>query len=185
MAIRKTLRAHWLYLSYVVRHKYWVFRKGLVTKVPLWRLIVHDWSKFLPSEWFPYVNYFYGGGNGVQQHRENGGHYDPTQGPLAFNVAWLKHQHRQPHHWQHWVLREDSGAMKPLPMPLHFVNEMVADWAGAGRAQGHGDDVEPWFRKNRDKMVLHYTTEQNVELALERLRDHHEAIAQRVRVLGY
>ena len=30
------------------------------TKAPIWLLIIHDWSKFLPDEFFPYAQYFYG-----------------------------------------------------------------------------------------------------------------------------
>ncbi len=26
----------------------------------IWQGITHDWSKFLPSEWIPYAEYFYG-----------------------------------------------------------------------------------------------------------------------------
>jgi len=50
---------HLAYLRYVLRHKWFVllacWRAGLY-----WRGIVHDWHKFLPSEWFPYVEHFHG-----------------------------------------------------------------------------------------------------------------------------
>lgn len=52
--------SHWQYLKYVVRHKWFVLIAGLQTGAPLWRLLIHDWSKFLPSEWIPYARYFYG-----------------------------------------------------------------------------------------------------------------------------
>ena len=51
--------AHIRYLSYVIRHKWWVLVAGLRTKAPLWRLLIHDWSKFTPAEWTPYVRSFY------------------------------------------------------------------------------------------------------------------------------
>ena len=54
------MKPHWQYLSYVIRHKWFVLLAGLSLRVPLWQLIVHDWSKFLPCEWFPYVRFFYG-----------------------------------------------------------------------------------------------------------------------------
>jgi hypothetical protein len=73
-----------------------------------WQGIIHDWSKFLPSEWFPYVAYFYG---------ESAKSYAdymaavPTQDEVdaAFDWAWLLHQKRNPHHWQWWVLQEDAA----------------------------------------------------------------------------
>lgn len=112
------MRPHLQYLAYVVRHKWFVFRAGLRTGAPLWRLLVHDWSKFTPAEWGPYVRKFYGGWERLDE----------------FDQAWLHHQHHNPHHWQHWLLREDSGLLKLLRMPDDLVREMVADWMGAGRA---------------------------------------------------
>jgi len=48
------------YLKYLIRHKWFVFRAGLKLKVSIWRLLIHDWTKFLPSEFFPYLRKFYG-----------------------------------------------------------------------------------------------------------------------------
>ena len=122
------MKAHARYLRYVLLHKWYVLRAGLVINGwrPgwLWRLLIHDLSKFRPSEWTPYVTRFY--------------KPMPTDAKLAneanraFDAAWLKHQHRNAHHWQHWVLREDSGALKILVPPVDDVDEMVADWMGAG-----------------------------------------------------
>jgi hypothetical protein len=147
------------YLSYVVRHKYFVFvecwRWGLV-----WQGLVHDWSKFLPGEMIPYANYFYGGDKRKDRF------YTPSQGTDDFNYAWLKHQHRNPHHWQHWVLQEDDGGKYAMKMPYKYVLEMVCDWAGAGRAQGFSD-TRGWYLKNKDKMILHPYTRFQVEKLLD------------------
>ena len=35
-------------------------QRAKVSHVPLWQAIIHDWTKFLPCEWFPYVQRFYG-----------------------------------------------------------------------------------------------------------------------------
>lgn len=136
------MKAHAKYASYVARHKWFVFRAGLKTKAPLWRLLIHDWSKLTPAEWGPYVHTFYTD-HGSQE---------------AFDAAWLHHQHRNPHHWQHWLLREDDGPTKALPMPEGLVREMVADWMGAGRAITGRWEVEKWWSANRDKIVLHHDT---------------------------
>jgi hypothetical protein len=50
---------HLKYLKYVLTHKWYVLLKCIELGIP-WRGIVHDLSKFLPSEWSPYVEYFYG-----------------------------------------------------------------------------------------------------------------------------
>jgi hypothetical protein len=153
---------HFKYLSYVTRHKWFVLVAGLRTHAPLWRLLIHDWSKFLPSEWFAYANYFYNPPIAVT---------DPyglrrDKQSRAFDVAWLHHQHANPHHWQHWILREDSGDVKILEMPEHFVREMIADWMGAGRAITGKWEAGEWYWKNRKKIVLHDSTRRDVEILL-------------------
>lgn len=44
-----------------------------------------------------------------------------------------------------------------------YAKEMLADWQGAGRAQGHGDNTLGWYAKNRDKMLLHPETRAWIE----------------------
>lgn len=151
---------HFKYLRYIVRHKWFVFWAGISLHVPFWQLVFHDWHKFTPTEWIPYVNYFYGNGD----KRKTTTQYDPTNtGDAAFDYSWLSHQNRGKHHWQHWILVRDDGDTRVLPMPEKYAREMVADWSGAGRALGHGNDVVPWYRKNKDKMQLHPDTRVLVE----------------------
>lgn len=150
---------HLKYLKYLLRHKWFVFLECVKLGM-VWQGIVHDWSKFFPDEWIPYANYFYGGDKRKDQF------YTPNQGPYDFNVAWLKHQHRNLHHWQSWVLQEDSGKVFALEMPLKYAKEMICDWKGAGKAQGH-NDVLSWYKKNKDKMVLAPATRLFVEGELE------------------
>ncbi len=156
---------HLRYVRYLIAHKWGVFRAGLRLKVPLWRLIIHDWSKLMPCEWFPYANHFFRGDPRKDRMHEPGD-------AEAFDRAWLHHLHLNPHHWQHWV---PAGA-DPLKMPYHFVCEMVADWIGAGYAQGFkfGDrmSVMEWYAKTKDRMQLHPTTRAVVENLLRRWREY-------------
>jgi len=150
------VKPHLRYLSYVVRHKWFVFRAGRKTGAPLWQLLIHDWSKFSLAEWTPYVRSFYGS-------------QPPTdETKRAFDAAWLHHQHRNPHHWQHYLLREDSGNLKTLPMPAKFVREMVADWMGAGRAITGKWEVTEWYAKNRETIQLAPSTQYDAEALIAR-----------------
>jgi len=161
---------HWRYLSYLIRHKWFVFVAGLrVGRIPLWRLVIHDWSKFMPSEWFPYVDYFYGDYPPWDLAKLWPGYGGRTKESVAlsFDRAWLHHQHHNPHHWQHWILRNDDGSTKPLAIPVHFAREMVADWMGAGRAITGKWDAANWYLKNRDKIVMHEDTRYLVEELLD------------------
>jgi hypothetical protein len=160
--------SHFKYLWYLLRHKWYVFVAGLHTDVPIWRLFIHDWSKFLPSEWIPYVQYFYqnhDGEFGDAQCRFGCAELAPY-GFFAedrFNVAWNLHQKRQPHHWQFWVLLQDCGESLPLPIPDHFIREMVADWAGAGRAITGKWEVCSWYAKHKNEMRLRTEVRDRIE----------------------
>jgi len=137
-------KKHWLYFRYLTKHKYYVFLESVRMGVPI-RGIFHDWSKFLPDEWFPYVEYFHGDrdGLGVKE---------------RFDKAWLKHQHRNPHHWQYHVLQKDDGYRIAQPMKYVEVKEMVADWIGAGKAIHGKNDILSWYTNNRYNMLFHETT---------------------------
>jgi hypothetical protein len=151
------------YLKYVFLHKWFVllecWKLGLI-----WQGIVHDLSKLRLDELRPYARYFYGD---IKKSRDETGYYKPTDtGDAAFDFAWLLHQKRNPHHWQWWILPEDEGGLKILPMQRRYVLEMICDWRGAGRAQGHGDDTIEWYRKHRHVMQLHSDTQQTIERLL-------------------
>lgn len=184
------MRRHWAYLKYVLRHKWYVLREGRKLGVPLLILILHDWDKFLPDEWFPYARTFYKS-NGEKQYVES----------VDFAVAWMKHQHRNKHHWQYWLtrlggrpiretnvvvwdrgdaqaiveretaggtvleLRDCAFGMFPQPMPEVFRREMLADWRGAGLALGF-PDTAGWYMKNEGNIILHPETRAWVEVQL-------------------
>ena len=159
--MREILRAHWLYLLYVLHHKYYVgrecFRSGLY-----WQGTIHDWTKFLPSEWFPYVEHFY-----IKKERVR--HNEATNSP--FDYAWLYHQRRNPHHWQYWILVQDTEPTVTLEMPSRYAKEMVCDWIGAGLAMGK-PDIIGWYLENKHKIKLHPNTQMAVEIYLGLVPEH-------------
>lgn len=156
-----TLRYAWL----TARHKYFVFRAGLRTGAPIWRLIVHDWSKFSPAELPHYGRAFFG----------------DKSDPEGMARAWAHHQNTNDHHWEWWIPRTGhnrndgaSGDNQPLPMPEPVVREMIADWLGASRAY---DGEWPrrraawdWLQKSYPhKMRLHPRTILLVEKVLQEI----------------
>lgn len=162
------MKKHLKYLNYIIRHKWFVFKACRQTGVSLWRSVIHDWSKFLPFEWFAYVNYFYGPKEELKKTEPDDYRYWQQVEPInwAFDKAWLHHQHWNKHHWQHWVLREDSGETKVLMMPEKYAREMVADWFGAGRAITGKWEALNWYEKNADKIQIHDETKMFVHLLL-------------------
>ncbi len=152
------------YLWYVIRHKWFVFLECWKVGI-VWQGIIHDWHKLLPSEFIPYARFFYGGngktfnGGWLWQWKEAGDIQN------QFDLAWLHHQKLGKHHWQYWVLQEDVGKTKLLEIPTKYIMEMVADWKGAGRAQGT-PDVKGWYKRNKDKMQLHPESRNKIECVL-------------------
>ena len=143
------------YLWYIVRHK-WFVLLGCWNYGLLWRGITHDWSKFLPSEFIPYAQHFYG----PDEYKGS------PKGKYKFNFAWLLHQKRNSHHWQWWLLPLDSGTTSLFPMSNDDLLEMIADWDGAGRAINGKVDTLSWYQANKDKMTLHPTTRECIEFCL-------------------
>lgn len=88
------MSGHVAYLIYVLRHKWFVLLAGLQLGVPLWRLLIHDWTKFTPAEWGPYVRNFFNPDGSRRQGQEKA---------PEFEYAWLHHQ-RNKHHWEAWVI---------------------------------------------------------------------------------
>lgn len=174
-------QAIWGYLRYLHRHKLAVYRAGRLLGVGRMQLLVHDLSKFRPDEFFPYAESFYGGphrpwsevsGYAKREHFDWAWATSKEGVREAFDRAWLLHQHRNAHHWQSHVLRNDNGTTVALEMPHHYMLEMVADWCGAGMAiNGHGLDAaraetRAWYEKNRDRMLLGTWTRSHVERVL-------------------
>ena len=181
------MKAHLAYLKYVLRHKWFVFQECWRLRIH-WRGIVHDLSKFSPAEWGPYVDYFYRkfppySEISTYQKTYYGDQWTKEWAQRRFNAAWLHHQHRNSHHWQHWILREDDGAIECLQMPYKCMLEMVADWYGAGVAikgkltlddgqhPARYSEMRAWYLANRDKMQLHPVTRHWVEIVIS-LRVH-------------
>jgi hypothetical protein len=133
-----------------------------------WRGINHDLSKFLPSEFFPYANYFYGN----YRSYKDASTYEKTYHNFKykedvereFDIAWLKHIHRNPHHWQHWILREDDGETKTIQMPEIFLEEMIADWIGAGKAITGKDNLKEWWDKNKHNILVGKSRREYIEM---------------------
>lgn len=144
------MKKHLTYLSYLARHKYYVAQECF--KVGLYfRGIVHDWSKFLPSEWGPYADFF---GTPVDERT-------PAQ-KEAFALAWGRHVKRHAHHWQWHCNISDKGEIRAHEMPHKDRLEMLCDWQGAHKALG-GTDLAAWYRERRATIPLAPKTKRWIE----------------------
>ncbi len=156
------------YLWYILRHKWFVFVECVKVGLPL-RGIIHDLSKLRPDEFIPYARYFYGkweprsrtllhASLGVSVRYKEDVERD-------FDAAWNRHQKRNSHHWQYWILSNDDGTTKVLKMSHIARREMLADWRGTGRTL-RKPDTKAWYLVNRDKMQLYSDTRAWIECSL-------------------
>lgn len=139
------MRYAWL----TIKHKWFVFVAGISLGVPLWRLMLHDWTKFLPWNLVAYNRQFFG----------------KADRPEQFVRAWLRHQNAHDHHWEWWIPRTGHNRCQPpypdtepLPMSVAAVREMVADWMGASRAyEGRWPTAAnwPWLRSHLCLILPH------------------------------
>ena len=132
----------------------------------------HDASKSCPDEYDAYDRYFYGDEKGNPETRKE------------FNKAFLIHIHRNPHHWQYWVLVHDDGAegdtrkMDPVDMPDNYILEMICDWwSFSWKKYDETEDIETlqeifdWYDEHQDGIVMSSETKKKVEKVLDILKD--------------
>lgn len=112
----------------------------------------HDHSKSEPDEYEAYDAYFYG----------NNRSYEVVHN---FRRAWLQHIHRNPHHWQHWVLINDDPKEGEviLDMPYNYIVEMICDWWAFSWAKGDLTEIFGWYEQHKEYMKLSNKTRNTVE----------------------
>lgn len=124
----------------------------------------HDTSKNEKDEYEAYDAYFYGGNRSYAV-------------VLEFRLAWLLHIHRNPHHWQHWVLINDDPEKCEivLEMPYNYIVEMICDWWAFSFAKGNLTEIFDWYDKHSKYIKLEENTRKTVEDMLGKIRDRLES----------
>lgn len=119
----------------------------------------HDSSKYNPDEYAAYDAYFYGGNRS----------YAVVN---AFNRAWLLHIHRNPHHWQHWILINDDSSEGEvlLEMPYNYIIEMICDWWSFSWQKGNLSEIFDWYDEHQKYIKLAPNTRKTVEDILWEIR---------------
>lgn len=106
------------HIKTVMTHKFYVFIFACKAGIPF-RGLVHDMSKFSPSEFFESVKYYQGNGSPISAAKKENG----------YSKAWLHHKGRNKHHWQYWY---DSQTYDKTPIiPYKYTVEMICDTLAA------------------------------------------------------
>ena len=119
----------------------------------------HDFSKSQPDEYEAYDEYFYGKSKSSYVVDE-------------FNKAWLLHIHRNPHHWQYWVLQNDdpNNGEIVLEMPYNCIIEMICDWWSFSWKKGDLTEIFSWYDERKKYIKLAPNTRKYVEDIFEKMK---------------
>lgn len=119
----------------------------------------HDSSKDEIDEYVAYDAYFYGGNRSYEVVRD-------------YQRAWLLHLHRNPHHWQYWILINDDPQEGEivLEMPYNRIIEMICDWWSFSWEKEKLDEIFIWYDEHSKYMKLHPKTRITVEYILRKMR---------------
>lgn len=126
-----------------------------------WQIeFAHDASKSDPDEYEAYDAYFYGGNKSFKVVQN-------------FNKAWLLHIHRNPHHWQHWILIHDDPNEPEtiLDMPYNYILEMICDWWSFSWRKKNLFEIFNWYDEHKDYIKLSDKTRKTVEDILNRIKE--------------
>ena len=157
----------WKHFKTVTYHRYLVM-KGCF-KVGLYKQgLLHDLSKYSPSEFLVGAKYYQGNRSPNNAERE----------AIGYSSAWLHHKGRNRHHYENWIdysTKEIAGGMAPAPMPVKYVAEMLMDRIAACKVYNGAQytDAAPlaYYSKGRENAFIHPQTKELLERLLNMLAE--------------
>ena len=157
----------WKHFKTVTYHRYLVM-KGCF-KVGLYKQgLLHDLSKYSPSEFLVGAKYYQGNRSPNNAERE----------AIGYSSAWLHHKGRNRHHYEYWIdysTKEIAGGMAPAPMPVKYVAEMLMDRIAACKVYNGAQytDAAPlaYYSKGRENAFIHPQTKELLERLLNILAE--------------
>ena len=163
-------REHFMaHLQTVAHHKLLVLEG--CWKVGLYRQgLLHDLSKFSPTEFLVGARYFQGDRSPNNAERED----------IGYSTSWLHHKGRNRHHFEYWVdynLRGKKGEspLIPVKMPGRYVVEMLMDRIAACKIymgkDYHDGAALAYYRQGNAHSFMHPETAALLEKLLRMLAE--------------
>ena len=155
----------WHHLKTILHHKRLV-RAGCF-KVGLYRQgIMHDWSKYSPTEFLVGCKYYQG----------NMSPNNAERAARGYSSSWLHHKGRNKHHYEYWI---DYSLTKPglagMKMPKKYVVEMFMDRVAASKNylkdQYRDDSALQYYLSGLEHQVMHDDTRKLLEEMLYMLAE--------------
>jgi len=163
----------WQHFKTITHHRLLVmagcFRVGLY-----WQGLVHDLSKYSPTEFWTGAKYYQGNRSPNTAEREDKG----------FSEAWMHHKGRNRHHFEYWTdMNRQTRCYESVPMPRKYLVEQVMDRRAAcmvyqGKNYTAGSALA-YFEKSRERELMHPKTRRELELLLTMLKEQGEKEAFR------
>ena len=144
----------------------WLVRQGCFKVGLYWQGLIHDLSKYSPTEFFIGARYYQGNRSPNAAEREDKG----------FSEAWMHHKGRNRHHYEYWTdMNKATRLYESVPMPRKYLAEQVMDRRAACIVY-QGKDYTPgsalaYFMKSRERELMHPQTRREMEYILTMLRD--------------
>ena len=160
----------WKHFQTITYHK-WLVLQGCF-KVGLYRQgLLHDLSKYSPTEFIVGARYWQGDRSPNNAEREK----------IGYSSAWLHHKGRNKHHYEYWIdysTRDIAGGMAPAPMPVRYVVEMFMDRVAACKVyhkEAYKDqDPLAYYSSAKTPPPLHPNTKRMLEFLLHMLAEQGE-----------
>lgn len=159
----------WDHFKTITEHKMLVmggcFRVGLYKQG-----LLHDLSKYMPSEFWVGVKYYQGTRSPNNAERE----------AIGYSSAWLHHKGRNKHHYEYWVDYSTTQikGLLPVPMPTKYVVEMLMDRIAASKVYNKGSytDKDPlnYYNHGSKYALIHDDTRSLLETLLKMLAEEGE-----------
>ena len=138
----------------ITKHKILVMKECF--RVGLYRQgLLHDLSKYSPTEFLVGAKYFQGNRSPNNAEREEKG----------YSSAWLHHKGRNRHHYEYWIdysTRNVPGGLAPVEMPAKYVAEMLMDRIAASKVYRGSQytDADPleYFLAAKEPPIMHDNT---------------------------
>lgn len=151
------------HLKTISKHKYYVMK--FCFKCGIYRRgIMHDLSKFGPTEFLSSAKYYQGDSSPIDAEKREKG----------YSLAWQHHKGHNPHHWEYWIDNVGTYKNTPCKIPYDYVVEMICDWLAAGivysKIKPDYDkpykDPKKYYEKCRSERIFHEDTQGLIELFL-------------------
>ena len=164
----------WEHFKTITEHKIMVM-KGCFSVGLYWQGILHDLSKYMPSEFLVGARYYQGTQSPNNAERLEKG----------YSSAWLHHKGRNKHHYEYWMdysARLGVGII-PAKMPLRYVVEMFIDRVAASKNYNkdkYKDDMPlKYYQGGNPGKYMHDDSRKLLEKLLKMLAQKGEAYTMR------